>query len=281
MKYCVCDYVNGELKFKEEITKVEFENYKDNMENLNYYSLAKHFKDIAIKNGIEIINYLSNPPQIKGDFIKEGKSIACEANRLALNYLVSFRTFVDNLEIYSQKIKDGKVFKEEILSKIYDSESVYPFFYQLRNFVAHFGILFDSINVESGIVIIECTKEHLLEFEKWNEVNIKFLGDCPDNVTILEFVQKINDVMMYIYIEFIKLFLNEVQEMHNNVFKIMKKYNVRNPLFVECENLNEISNGYVIGIGIEILLEITSELEQLAKIKVEYIPYDIIIENES
>lgn len=277
MKYFICESVGNSLEITKEITKEEFNKYKDNMKNLQYYSLAKHFKDIAIKNGIEFNKYLISVPNMNIDFLKDGNKIGSEANRLALNYLVSFRTLVDNLQAYSRKIKDGKKFEKNVLNNLYDTEDVYAFFSKLRNYVTHFGILFDSITIENGKLELECTKEHLLEFKEWKKENIDFLNSCPEKLPIKDYVEKMNVMIMSTYLAFIQYLGKEIQDIHNNVMRIMKEYKVVNPQFLECKDIKNLENGHIVGIGLEILKEATEEFAKLPNTKVDYITFQEII----
>ena len=90
-----------------------------------------------------------------------------------LNYLVSFKTFVDNLEAYSKHIKGGSEFKSKVLSMIYEKEPVYAFFYHFRNFVAHLGVVFDKVSIEPTAVSLECSKERC--FDRLLKYQCRFL----------------------------------------------------------------------------------------------------------
>lgn len=280
MKYFICEKIENTIKIKKEITKEQYKKYKDNMMNLQYYSLAKLFKDIAIKNGIEFYKYILNVPNMSIDLLEEGKMIGIEANRLALNYLVSFRTLVDNLQSYSKKIKDGKKFEKNVLNKLYDTEDIYAFFTKLRNYVTHYGILFDSISTETGNLELECTKEHLLEYKDWNKKNIEFLNSCPEKLPIKEFIEKMNILIMSAYLGFIQYLGKELQDIHDSVIQIMKDYEVVNPQFIECKNIKDLENGYILGIGLEELREATEEFAQLPNVKVKYVHLEEIVDKK-
>lgn len=278
MKYYICAKQENNLEIKDELTIQQYTEYKGYIKNLKYYSLSKHFKDICIKNGIEFEQFLT---KIKNESIKsqkEGVDIGIEGNRLALNYLVSFRTFVDNVEAYSKKIINGQNFKTNVLSKIYDSENLYAFFYKLRNFLAHTGILFDSIEVILGKVELQCSKEHLLEYKEWKAENKIFLNSCPEYLPIQEYVNKMNVLVMSVYLGFIQYFAQELQEMHNNMINLMKKYKIINPIFIECEDIRNLENANIFGLGLSILKEATEELAQLPNVKINYIKEEDILD---
>lgn len=73
-----------------------------------------------------------------------------EMNRLLLNYLASFRTFVDHLETrYKRLEREGHPcladFKK-MTAACYDTSFPYRFFYRLRNYVQHCGMPISFMN---------------------------------------------------------------------------------------------------------------------------------------
>ena len=146
----------------------EFNKWKDCTEKIQWHNLAKKFRDIAIKNGEELIVFLKKIDELEPSMINKEifvDKIAVESNRLILNYLVSFRTYVDNVQGYSHHLKKGKEFENNILNYIYDAEEIYAFLYELRNFATHFSMVFDFLTSENNSVILGCSKEHLLEYK--------------------------------------------------------------------------------------------------------------------
>lgn len=92
---------------------------------------------LSYKNNIEKNNKTSNDNKL---------------NRLTIHLLSSGRLFVDSLEIHLKR-KYGKTSNEYInfkntLSKKYDEEFVYRFFYDLRNFTQHVGFPISAISSE-------------------------------------------------------------------------------------------------------------------------------------
>ncbi len=282
MKYYICKNENKTIVVLKEITIDEYNNWIKCTEQLKYYNLAKTFRDIAIRNGLEIVKYLKNiknnldPHMLKRTTAAE---IGIESNRLMLNYLVSFRTFVDNLEAYSKHIKKGNEFKTNILSSIYDNEPIYPFLYKLRNFATHFSMVFDSININEETIDLQCSKEHLLEYSEWNTKSKSFIKSCSkDNLPILEHIEHNNVLIMSIYLGFLLYFADDIQDMHNQVTNLIKTYQVLNPLFLSCESTNCLSQSNLFGIGLEILKEATDEISHLPNVNISYItPDDLII----
>lgn len=282
MWYYLGENKNGTFVILEEITKEEFKTWKKSVEQLKYYTLANHFRDMAIKNGLEIERYLKSIASISNiESIRNANTseIGTESNRLMLNYLVSFRTFVDNLQMYSKYINNGDDFRKNILNHIYDTEPIYPFLYKLRNFATHYSMVFDSISTEYNKLNLQCSKEHLLEYNGWNEKSRDFINSCNEFLPIVEYVEHNNVLIMSIYLGFLNYFSADIQEMHNKLMMLMKKYQVINPLFFECESANKLEGANVSGIALSVLKDATSELSLMPNININYIAPEQVLNN--
>lgn len=283
MKYYLCENKNGSIVFIKEITKKEHLVWVESVEQVEYYTLANNFRDIAINNGLEITKYLKNISNISDvEVIKtaKAKEIGIEANRLMLNYLVSFRTYVDNLQAYAKYIKNGDDFKNNILKYIYDTEPAYSFLYKLRNFATHYSMVFDSISIENGKLYLQCSKEHLQEYSEWNIKNKTFLDSCDDFLPILDFVEHNNVLIMSIYLGFLQYFADDIQEIHNNLMSLMKQYQVINPLFVECESIYGLEGANVFGLALEVLKDATDELSNFPNVNISFLTPEQVLNNE-
>lgn len=281
MKYYICENNNGIIEVVKEISLVEYNKWKKSTEQLTYYSMAKIYKDIAIKNGLEIEKYLKELGNVNNLDMTDATLIGTEANRLMLNYLVSFRTFVDNLQSYSAHLVRGCEFKENILRRIYDKEDVYAFFYKLRNFATHFSMVFDSITIGHEKIEVQCSKKHLLEYKKWKANNIDFINNhLEEYLPMLEYIQNNNMFIMSIYLGYLQYYGEDIQKMHNKVMDLMVEYKNISPLFMECESKSSIEIGNVFGIGLDILKEATDELENLLNVKINYIGPKELLKNE-
>lgn len=280
MKYYICEQEKDTLVVRKEISLDEYSNWKKCTDKLKYYSMANCFRDIAIRNGVEVQGFLS---KIRGISKREEIAklntaiIGREANRLMLNYLVSFRTFADNMQAYSHHMKSGKQFEKQVINQIYDSEAVYRFLSKLRNFATHFSMVFDSITLESNSVRLVCSKEHLLEYQEWNTKNIAFIKACPEEyLPIHEYIEHNNVLIMSIYLGFLRYFGDDIQEMHNDAINLMKEYQIVNPFFLESES-TDLTGSHVFGLGLDILKKATDEFAQLPNVNVSYFGVDQIL----
>lgn len=285
MKYFICKNEEETIVIIKEITLAEYNKWKKCTEKLQYYALANNYRDIAIKNGLELVNYLKSIKKLSTPEEMQkinATSIGIEANRLILNYLVSFRTFVDNLQSYSLHLKKGKKFKENVLNKTYDNEPIYAFLSKLRNFATHFSMIFDSIEMETGKIHLQCSKKHLLEYDSWKVQNINFINSCnEDYLPILDYIEHNNILIMNIYLGFLNYFGYDIQDMHNQTMELMSEYRILNPFFIECENENNLVGAHIIGIGLDDLKKATDEFAQLPNVNITYISPEQILNDKN
>ena len=281
MKYYICTKSGFNVHIINEISYEEYIKWRKCTEQLKYYRLAKHFSDIALENGMEIEQYLKSIHRISDPAIirnLDTTAISKQANRLMLNYLVSFKTFVDNLEAYSKHIKGGSEFKSKVLSMIYEKEPVYAFFYHFRNFVAHLGVVFDKVSIEPTAVSLECSKEHLAEYSRWKDVDTKFIESTSgDYLPIVPYIEQLNVLIASIYIGFIRCFGAELQDMHNQAIALMHNHQIINPVFIESESGTDFTGASVLGFGLEVLKEATDELAQLTDAQINYVTPDQVL----
>lgn len=275
MKYYICTKSGFNVHIINEIPYEEYIKWRKCTEQLKYYRLAKHFSNIAIENGIEAEQYLKSIQHISDSSIirkLDTTAVSRKANRLMLNYLVSFKTFVDNLDAYSKHIKGGGDFKVKVLCTIYEKEPVYAFFYHLRNFVTHLGVVFDKMSIEPTAVSLECSKEHLHEYSRWKDVDLKFIeSHAGDYLPITPCIEQLNVLIASIYIGFIRCFAAELQDMHNQAISLMHKYQIINPVFIESESGTDFTGASVLGFGLEVLKEATDELAQMSDAHINYV----------
>jgi len=86
----------------------------------------------------------------------ESDSEKLNINRFLLNYLFSFRTYIDHLETFINREfgKDSEEMKDWVIlkSKVHLENFVYRFMYKLRNYAQHCGMPIDIFEISSSIV---------------------------------------------------------------------------------------------------------------------------------
>jgi hypothetical protein len=124
-------------------------------------------------------------------------------NRYLINYLFSFRTFLDHTGA-KLKTKYGKnsikvINFEKACTLEYDSYFSYRFLYKLRNYSQHCGLPLEGFTIEtreepefSGIIvnnlIVKFKKETLLKFDGWSSDIEQEINDLPEEFDVLPHV---------------------------------------------------------------------------------------------
>lgn len=284
-KYYISEYKNKIIEIKNEISKDEVDNLVKLTENLKYFTMAKLYMEIAIDNGLELYNFfnkIKNTHEIKEINRIKSSNISIKVNRLLLNYLVSFRLFVDNLQKrYAPKITHGKEFETKVLNKLYDSEPIYAFMYELRNYVTHVNIAINKLKYAEHQINLICDRNHLLNtYKKWKKNHILFLNSLPNDIDLMPMIEKNNTFIMNIYLSFISYFGKEIQEVHDNVIKAVKKYNIINPIIYVCKNKQTLKDGYVIDLGLDVLNDAITELSKVPNVKINYLSEEDILNSK-
>ncbi|MBS3992977.1 MAG: hypothetical protein KGZ87_04595 [Bacteroidetes bacterium] len=136
---------------------------------LNFQDLID-FQITGIENILDGVTNLTDIGKEKYTFLK------IEINRIVINYLSSFRMFIDHCDRKIAK-RFGKESQEysnfkSLTNQAYDNTFVYRFVYKLRNFCQHCGIPVTDLNINNlkDIVQLEFQfeRDYLLnEYEEW------------------------------------------------------------------------------------------------------------------
>lgn len=142
----------------------------------NLYRVSKLNSDELLQSILDLEKRLiENKVLIMND-----DSVKLNTNRHLLNYLFSFRTYIDHLETfikreYGKQSNEVKEFKT-LTANIHDENLAYRFFYNLRNYSQHCGLPIDIFEIQSSIsdniysvkLKIEFDGKKLLEnFDDW------------------------------------------------------------------------------------------------------------------
>ena len=164
------------------------------------YDVRRIFSVDESYNEMLIAFFASNKP----DRDKANKDI----NRLVMNYLLSFRVFLDHWETYIKRDWKGdkeyfKAFKEATAIE-YDNNLGYRITYRLRNYVQHCNMPISRIehtivqNQPRVIVLVE--REKLInEFDEWKVEELDFLKNQPEEFEILPILESGKDSLNMIH----------------------------------------------------------------------------------
>lgn len=176
------------IKLMRPISTTEMESVTEAIEQLGEFGNCCALYEICEKNYQSILSYNA---AIKNDFPSNRhreyeymEEAVQEMNRLLLNYLSAFKTFIDHLTTrYTRLQRQGGSFLSDfkaITAACYDGNFPYRFFSKLRDYVQHCGLPLGSIHIDEkpapdGSVDISTSicfsRDTLISaYEKWGKV---------------------------------------------------------------------------------------------------------------
>ena len=131
--------------------------------------------------------------------LKEPDKTSLELNRLFLNYIFSFRTYIDHLETFLKRTF-GKTSEEfngykQLTRSLYDGYFEYRFIYKLRNYAQHCGLPVDIFSIttslNNGIYDVKINMafdpQGLLEkFDGWGTQLSRELSDMDSPLDVMK-----------------------------------------------------------------------------------------------
>lgn len=216
-----------------ELPEDEATDFIEKFRFVSSYSVVQMAKSIAIKNGI-IYKHHMQPDSINAYHQEQVDDIVVIANQQALNYATSIKTFLDWTERelrITNKLKELEDY-QQTQRIIYDSQVSYRFWMRLRNFLVHHGFPYTSAVIAKTGIHIQCSKEHLLTFSNWNTVKAD-IEQMPDVIELHDMVPAVNACIQMLYLDFLKLFGNEIITAMKAYSAFSRKYGVKQPMFSE------------------------------------------------
>ena len=196
-----------EFKLIRPITSADMDIVNMSLKKLGDFGSCCNLYDICDKNYQSIISY---HVAIKDDFplnrhraYEYMEEAFQEMNRLLLNYLSSFKTFIDHLTTrYTRLPSDpnGHSFLDDfkkLTAACYDGNFPYRFFSKLRDYVQHRGLPLGSIDIseypdQKGDVVIKVSismnRDNLISsYKKWGAIKPD-LQSQPQNMELLPYL---------------------------------------------------------------------------------------------
>ncbi len=267
------------FQFRDSITLEEHTILKKCVLDLFNYTQSLNLLELVILNARDIhdlIVHILTDIQEKsvkwnGVSYSDMERYNLEANRLLLNYLSSFKTFLDHSETIlkrkfghtSPKVKEYKSFQ----SGIYDSNFAYRFFYKLRNYAQHCGLPLavkystkksvSSDNPEIDLKIAFEKNKLLENYDSWGSIKNE-LAQLPDSFDFFIYFNEATNLIVDIaekFKETITLEVIESAEYIKNATGHLKTETNKVCMFSEIE---------------------TDKNNKLKQFLIEYMPYDII-----
>ena len=276
MKRSIGYLCNGKIIGLREFYDDEYEKFHKEVKNLIDFSNKQQLFNIVKLNYDEfkdvLARYLSeykNTNQINWAVME---SMVQNINMLLLNFLSSFRTFLDHTEFmikkeYGKDSEQSKKFKT-ICSVQYDNYLAYRFLYKLRNYAQHCGLPIGGLKLGSEAVKGEGRKTHeylevyfdrdilLSRYDSWGTVKAE-IEKLPESIEITQFVNQL-----------IKCIYEINKEVINNESDIEK-------IHASYEYLTKLIKPYKSYIKCLAIISVQDEKEH-PKINFEWIPYHLL-----
>ncbi|REJ07971.1 hypothetical protein [Halobacillus trueperi] len=216
-----------DLKIIRIFTDKEYENLILSQEIFEFHEFNKKTKEMVKKNGMELENFIEDYRNKKANEDDETKAL-WEANRLLLNFLASFSSYVDQ-----SKKNIGKFYGEEkrksweaLLSTFYDDHEnfEYRFMSKLRNFISHYGFPLNYyIENDQGAFIL-MSKSNLLTFKDgWAKVKKDIEQIDQEYINIVPMVKKHRGNVDAIYLLLMVEYGEKLTKAIGSVNKIYKE----------------------------------------------------------
>ena len=169
----VAELSDNGIEVLHEVSQEELDGLKASYPNFEAFHRMTELKDVVIENGIDFKEWMQkdNIEKCYFDHIATEK-IVQTSNKLAFNFGASIGTFLYTEEKLLKKYKPGMEIKlEKLESSFYDDNVEYRFWVRFRNYVVHYALPYTGLEADeaNGIQVV-CKRQHLLEFEKWNQV---------------------------------------------------------------------------------------------------------------
>lgn len=188
--YYFVDMYNDKLNF---IDGIDNEKCKEVLEASNSVKevLKFHILGQCVCDALDELTKWSDKTPRGGNYLMRNLHTA---ERLVRGYLFEFRTCLDHMETeikrkYGENSTLWNIFKTNT-SDAYDKHPEYAFTYHLRNYSQHCKNVVHGFNCDTGIGISSNTKTLLVEYDKWKQVDIKYMVSCGSDIDLLKTFSK-------------------------------------------------------------------------------------------
>ncbi|WP_338816811.1 hypothetical protein [Bacillus subtilis] len=189
------------ISFKREFTREEQDKFLEYTKYLGLHFNNKNLYKSMVKNGEELENFLEEIKNKDSSQIGNPDYVIFESNRLLMNYLSMFRSYVDHISCSLSKIFDSNT-KEQFVKfthRVYDNRFEYRFLSRLRNFAQHFGVPINSLisNQYGNHVAID--RDNLLIYEGWSSVKEE-IKKMEEIIPVQSIAYRMNETIKILYL---------------------------------------------------------------------------------
>jgi hypothetical protein len=244
-KYFLAGNINSEPhhhKFENirELSELEIKRFHESVNTLNSINITISLFEVCEENYLAMEKYYQKLSLMSGGNQLDWHKVVIKWNTLTLNYLSSFRMFVDHHEATLERGEESQnnlIYKfKEITAFHYDKYFSYRFLWDLRNYIQHVGLPacsweFSAIKENSDIgkcqVEIVYKRDGLLTGFDWKKLK-KEIESQPLEIDVIHLMRE-----LFISITDITKFIVELQRM-----------SFQEPMNYLTELINEVKTKY-------------------------------------
>jgi hypothetical protein len=193
--------------------------------------------EICIANYNELEDFYNHAKSITGVNLESSHNIVIEMNRLLLNYLSSFRTFIDHQERVFAHISTPNLnwlahFKEQS-SVHYDDQFSYRFLWNMRNYVQHCGLPLGGFSIrgmtnqegkEEPFFSIYFERDNLLKnYSGWKKAVRDEIALLPKEIGVMEHVRLLQGCIEELSKTVTEIHIHRLAENWNFIIGIIKE----------------------------------------------------------
>lgn len=220
---------NNSIHLDKELTPEEYTLFIEGISELHNYENLKRLYEIVVFNYNEFFLYNeSKKKALIEDCLsftgnkKEYYDHHLNLNRLLLNYLSSFRTFIDHSETvikrkFGKDSEETKTFKETT-SKLYDNYFSYRFFHKLRNYSQHCELPISDFEISATNIgenkfktkyrIDFISSELLSKYTEWGPVKKDL--ENQETFSIFPLMDEMSAALNQLWLSLISIFENNI-----------------------------------------------------------------------
>lgn len=229
-----------------EISQEEFDDYMASFSIVDQCGLVKNLYEICVDSSSDLLNFLNHTninELIEQNGINNQKIVQI-ANRLLINYCSSMYLMTDKIKHYLLENNNSQEF-EHLTNILYDDKNniSYCFFCKMRNYVIHHTLPYTEIinEVNKGYSVV-MSKAKLLEDKNWGPAK-EYINNQSEFFEIDELIKKNLTPISRLLQSFYSLIAPNIVPVAEKINAFQEKYHVGNFVFVEYENLAQLSNG--------------------------------------
>lgn len=205
----------GEHKvdIKRDFTQEELDKYFQYRKYLGLHINNKNLYDLVVRNGKELEKYLETIKDKDSSEIGSPDYVIFESNRLLMNYLSMFRTYIDHIPSSLSKIFDSNTKAEfnKFTNKVFDNHFEYRFLSKLRNFAQHFGVPINFLFNDQDGNYVAMDRDNLLKYDSWTIVK-KEVESMEKVIPVQGLAHRMNVIMKVIYFFVMKFYVEGIIE---------------------------------------------------------------------